>query len=86
MIYNKILYKYGFFVLICVRNVMSQNEKYEECSVINKILLKKGLPTNMTAKEYAERYGKDKALLAANDFLKALQMCVDEGIIEVPKL
>ena len=46
---------------------MSQNEKYEECSVINKILLENGLPANITAKEFAGTFGKDKALSAAND-------------------
>lgn len=86
--FEKILLGYGGYILICVRNVFQENEAYEECAEINKVLTKYGVPTTMTIEDWqAEMWrtgtsGKHAISNAPFYFLEAMQLCKDAGLLD----
>lgn len=80
-LYETILDKYGFFVLICVRNIMSDNRLQEECTLINDILIRNRLPTSMTLEQYSKKFGSNMAERAQMHIDTAIQMCIEHRII-----
>lgn len=85
--FEKILLGYGGYVLICVRNVFQENEAYEECAEINKVLTKYGVPTTMTIEDWRTEMwrkglsGKHAINNAPFYFLEAMQLCKDAGLL-----
>lgn len=86
--FEKILLDYGGFILICVRNVFQENEAYEECAEINKVLTKYGVSTTMTMEDWkTEMWRKGTSGLHAirNSsyyFMEALKMCKEQGLLD----
>lgn len=86
--FEKILLDYGGFILICVRNVFQENEAYEECAEINKVLTKYGVSTTMTMEDWKTemwRNGTSGITAIRNSpyyFTEALKMCKEKGLLD----
>lgn len=87
-VFENIMFKYGGYILICVRNVFQTNEAYEECAEINKVLQKHGISTAMTMEDWLTemwRNGTSGITAIKNSpyyFLEALGMCKEKGLLD----
>lgn len=85
-VFEKILMSYGGFILNRIRDIFQENEAYEQCAEINKVLNKYGVSTTMTAEDWiAEmwRNGMSGAVAIANSpfyFIEAIKMCEEQGL------
>ena len=85
-VFERILLKYGGYILILILNVFQANEAYEMCAEINKILQKYDVSPTMTLEDWqAEMWRKGTSGIKAMTnsplyFLEACQMCVDNGL------
>lgn len=77
---------YGGFILNRIRDIFQENEAYEQCVEINKVLNKYDVSTTMTAEDWiAEmwRNGTSGAVAIANSpfyFIEAIKMCEEQGL------
>lgn len=87
-VFENILLDYGGYILICVRNVFKENELYEECAQINKVLAKYGISNTMTREDWETemwRRGTSGEVAIRNApfyFLEAMKTCMDNGLIK----
>ncbi len=51
-VFEKILLRYGGFVLANIREIFKEREEYERCAEINDIMLKHRVPTNMSLEDW----------------------------------
>lgn len=88
-VFESILLDYGGYILICVRNVFQENELYEECAQINKVLAKYGISNTMTREDWETemwRRGTSGEVAIRNApfyFLRAMNECVKKGLIKI---
>lgn len=86
-VFENILLDYGGYILICVRNVFQENELYEECAQINKVLAKYGISNTMTRENWETemwRRGTSGEAAMKNApfyFLEAIKRCMEKGLI-----
>lgn len=87
-VFERVLLRYGGYILILIRNVFQANEAYEKCTEINKILQKYNVPLNMTLEDWQDemwRNGTSGIKAMTNSpfyFLEACQMCMDNGLFK----
>jgi len=87
-VFERILIDYGTYILICVRNVFQENEVYERCAEINKVLQRHNISTFMTKDEWlyelqsSNENGESTIKMAPYYFLDALEMCKNAGMLD----
>lgn len=87
-VFERILIDYGAYILICVRNVFQENEAYERCAEINKVLQRHNISTFMTKDEWlyelqsSDENGESTIKMAPCHFLDALEMCKNAGMLD----
>lgn len=87
-VFERILIDYGAYILICVRNVFQENEVYERCAEINKVLQRHNISTFMTKDEWlyelqnSDENGESTIKMASCHFLDALEMCKSAGMLD----
>lgn len=87
-VFERILIDYGAYILICVRNVFQENEVYERCAEINKVLQRHNISTFMTKDEWlsemqsSDENGESTIKMSPYHFLNALEMCKNAGMLD----
>ena len=85
-VFEKILFNYGGYILIRVRDIFEKYELYEYCAEINKVLEKHNVSTSMNIDDWQTemwRKGMSGITALANTKLylyEAIIMCIQHGL------
>lgn len=58
-VFEKILLRYGGYVLVCVRAILESGERYEDCNEINSVLDKYSIDKKINSEDWIAEFWKN---------------------------
>ena len=86
-VFEKILLRYGGFVLANIREIFKERQEYERCTEINDIMLKYRVSTNMSLEDWQAEFWRtglsgETAKSNVQCYIeRAVQMCRRQGLL-----
>nr|DAQ98658.1 MAG TPA: hypothetical protein [Caudoviricetes sp.] len=86
-VFEKILLRYGGFVLANIREIFKERQEYERCIEINDIMLKYRVSTNMSLEDWQAEFWRtglsgETAKSNVQRYIEnAIRMCREQGLL-----
>ena len=86
-VFEKILPRYGGFVLANIREIFEERQEYERCTEINDIMLKHRVSTNMSLEDWQAEFWRmglsgETAKSNVQCYIeRAVRMCRRQGLL-----